>query len=274
MLKELGFSEGSRPDEISPFWVTVPGWVAHSAYFNDQGFINGIKFRAAAGWVDTLDRFGSKNLTLGQILEPAISLAENGHPVNVITAHFWKESEEKLLSVSPGGRDLLINGRAPRPGQVIKMPFLANTLRRLGAEGKKGFYEGPVAESIVKLVKERGGVLSLEDLTSHNSTFEEPILVNYRGFDIYECAPNGQGITALIALNILEEFDVSALERNSAEHLHLMIESLRLAFSDSRHYVSDPKFTKVPTCGLLSKDYASERRKLIMPRKASTGIVS
>lgn len=226
-----------------------------------------------AGWVDTVEQFGSGNLSLSQILDPAINLAEKGYPVNVVTAHSWKKAEANLQSASANGGEMLLNGFAPGEGQIMKMPFLAQTFREIGTKGKAGFYEGKIAESIVEVVRERGGVLAAEDLKAHTNTFDEPIHVNYRGVDVYEIPPNGQGITALLALNILEGFDISSLEHNSSQHLHYVIESLRFAFADTRHYVADPTFVPVPVEGLISKAYAAQRRALINPTQAATTIV-
>jgi len=221
-----------------------------------------------------VEQFGSGRLKLAEILEPAIALAENGFPVNLCTAHFWELAVDKLRDASPNGHELLVNGnRAPKAGELMKMPFLGNTFRLLGAKGKEGFYKGQVAEAIVKVVNDAGGIISTDDLGNHSSTFVDPIHVNYRGVDIFECPPNGQGITALVALNILEGFQVSSLAQNSPEHIHLMIESLRLAFGDTRYYVTDPEFSKVPTTELISKDYATTRRSLISRSKAATNIV-
>lgn len=168
---------------------------------------------------------------------------------------------------------MLLNGVAPREGEIMKMPFLAETFRELGANKKTGFYQGRIAQAIVDVIQENGGHMSLRDLESHVNTQDEPVHVNYRGVDVYEMPPNGQGITALLALNILEGFTLEGMQHNSPEHLHVVIESLRLAFADSRFHVADPAFDSVPVTGLLSKNYATERRKLINLQRAATDIV-
>jgi len=241
-LESMGYNEQKRPDRRSALWVTVPG--------------------AAAGWVDTVENFGSGNLTLAQILEPAIKLAEEGYPVNEITAYYWKVSEA-LLQSAANGEEMLLNGRAPNVGEIIKLPNLAKSFRELATNGKEGFYNGAIAQSIIEVVQSTGGKLSLEDLRTHVSTFDEPISINYRGVDVYEMPPNGQGITALLALNILEGFEIGNFQHNSAEHLHLVLESLRLSFADTKFYVSDPAFSSIPVSGMISKDYATQRRNLI-----------
>jgi gamma-glutamyltranspeptidase/glutathione hydrolase len=244
-LKKEGFSA-----ELPPFHVhtvTVPG--------------------ACAGWFDLIERHGS--LTMSEILAPAIRLAREGFPVGPITAHAWQRGVQLQLKSAPNGHEFTIDGRGPNAGEIFRNPNLAHTFEIVGRAGKSAYYQGEIAEAIVGVIKEAGGCMSMEDLASHTSTWEEPLSVTYRGLRVYECPPNGQGITALIALNILEGFDLSAHGTLSAEHLHLMIEALRLAFADSRWYVADPRFSNVPVEGLLSKEYATERRSLIDRQRAS-----
>lgn len=213
-------------------------------------------------------------MTLSEILEPAIRLAEDGYPVGQITAHAWEKSERLIQTASPNGGEMLLDGKAPREGEIMKMPYLAQTFRELASGGKEAFYNGRIGQEIVKVITELGGVMTMDDLNAHKTTQDAVISTNYRGVDIYEMPPNGQGITALLALNILEGFDVSSLEHNSAQHLHYVIESLRLAFADARFYVADPAFVSIPVEGLLDKKYADERRKLISPNLAIPYVVS
>ena len=245
-LKKDGFTT-----ELPPFHahtVTVPG--------------------ACAGWFDLIEKHGS--LAMSEILAPATRLASEGFPVAPITAYSWQRGAQKQLATAPNGRELTIDGRGPNSGEIFRNPGLARTFELIARGGPSAFYQGPIAEAIVSVIKEAGGVLSAEDLASHVSTGEEPISVTYRGYRVFECPPNGQGITALIALNILEGFDLAALESLSVESLHLMIEAMRLAFADSRWYVADPKFSNVPVKELLSKAYADERRKLINLKRTTT----
>lgn len=221
-----------------------------------------------------MELFGSKRLRLSQILEPAIRLAEDGYPVGQIIGNDWARSERLIQTASPNGGEMLLNGRAPREGEIMRMPYLAQTFRELATSGKDGFYNGRIGEEIVKVVRQMGGIMSMEDLRVHKSTRDSVISTNYRGVDIFEMPPNGQGITALLALNILEGFDLSSLKHNSAQHLHYVIESLRLAFSDTRYFVADPAFVPIPVHGMLEKGYANERRKLINPNVAIPNIVS
>ncbi|ODM99050.1 putative gamma-glutamyltransferase YwrD [Orchesella cincta] len=252
VFESLGYSETNRPPSTSPLFITVPG--------------------AAAGWCDTIDLFGNKTLTLSEILAPAIRLAEDGYPVAEILADSWARSENLIKNASPNGGEMLLNGAAPKEGEIMKMPYLAQTFRDLAANGKTGFYEGRIGEEIVKVITNLGGNMTMEDLKDHVNTQDTVISTNYRGVDVYEMPPNGQGITALLALNILEGFDLSSLEHNSAQHLHYVIESLRLAFADTRYFVADPEFVSIPVEGLLSKEYAETRRRLINPDTAIPSI--
>ena len=244
-LKEEGFSL-----ELPPFHahtVTVPG--------------------ACAGWFDLIERHGS--LSMADILAPAIRLASEGFPVAPITSYSWQRGAQNQLKSAPNGHELTIDGRGPIPGEIFRNPNLARTFESVANGGKDAFYQGRIAEAIVSVIREAGGCMSLDDLATHTSTWEEPVSVTYRGLRVHECPPNGQGITALIALNILEGFDLSSFGFLSTEHLHLSIESMRLAFADSRWYVADPTFSNVPIQELLSKRYADERRKLINRDRAT-----
>lgn len=244
---------GEKLPQLHAHTVTVPG--------------------AAAGWVDTVERHGT--LSLSEVLQPAIDLAEQGFPVHSTAAHFWEAGSDKLrASENPHGADMLMaDGSAPREGDVMEMPMLAQTFRRLAAKGRDGFYRGEVAEAIVAAVRQRGGVLTMEDLAEHCSRFDDPIHVSYRGTDIWEIPPNGQGLTALMALNILEEFDVAALGHNSAAYLHTLIEALRLSFADTLWHVADPEQNPAPLDALLSKEYARSRAALIQPDRAAADVV-
>jgi len=242
-------NEGLLADELPEFHahtVTVPG--------------------TCAGWCDLIEKHGS--LTMSEVLAPAIRLADEGFPVSPITSYFWNEGVKRQLSKALNGHELTIDGRAPRAGEIFRNPGLAKTLQIVAEKKADGFYQGPIAEAIVNVIKDAGGCMSLEDLASHVSAWETPISVDYRGLRVYECPPNGQGITALIALNILEGFDLSSMDALSPEKMHLMIEAVRLAFADSRWFVCDPEYSIQPLRELLSKEYAASRRKLIQKYKA------
>ncbi|KAI9251717.1 nucleophile aminohydrolase [Sporodiniella umbellata] len=226
---------------------------------------------AAAAWVDTVDRFGSGKLNLETILAPAIDLAENGFPVSHIASRVWKEQVEALVQNNPEGPvEWLIDGkRAPEEGEIMCVPSLAETFRLLGQKGKPGFYQGRVGEAIVAAIRARGGLMTAEDLASHTSEWIDPISIDYHDWTVWEIPPNGQGITVLMALGIIEALeaegrvDFKKLAHNSADYIHLLTEVLRLAFADTRSYVADPQVENVPTQALLDKAYLKARSQLI-----------
>src|SRR5688572_4662652 len=244
-LKKEGISSKMPP--YHEHMVTVPG--------------------ACAGWFDLIEKHGS--LSMAGILAPAIRLASDGFPVAPLTSYFWQRGAQRQLKSAPNGLELTIDGRGPNAGEIFRNPGLARTFDAVARGGKSAYYEGEIADAIVSVIKEAGGCMSADDLASHTSTWEQPISVTYRGYRVFECPPNGQGIAALIALNILEEFDLAALAPLSIERLHLMIEAMRLAFADANWYVADPAYSKVPVQELLSKEYADERRKLINFKRAT-----
>jgi gamma-glutamyltranspeptidase / glutathione hydrolase len=228
---------------------------------------------AAAGWLSTLERFGNQKLSIAEILEPAIKLAEEGYPVSELVSQVWQVWEEDIKRASPNGHEILRNGHAPKSGEIFRNPYLAETFRTLARDGRDGFYGGRIAKEIVDLIQSLGGEMTLEDLKSHKTEQVEPITINYQGLDIWECPPNGQGIVALMALGIVEELQKSGkipplpeLGHNSAAYLHVIIEALRLAFADAVYHVSDPDFYPRPN-HLLSKAYLAERAKLFNPYK-------
>lgn len=220
---------------------------------------------ACAGWCDFVERHGT--LPMSKILAPAIAFAEEGYPVAPATAYYWQRSEEKLRSAL-GGQALLVNGRAPRAGEIFRNPGLARTLHAIAEGGKDAYYKGEIAQSIAQVVQQSGGVMATEDLAAHESTWDEPISTTYRGVRVWECPPNGQGLATLMALNVLEGFGLSKTDPMSVDRWHLMIEAMRVAFADTSWYVADPRFCQIPLDGLLSKKYAAERRRLIHPDKA------
>ncbi|XP_049956107.1 glutathione hydrolase-like YwrD proenzyme isoform X2 [Schistocerca serialis cubense] len=222
----------------------------------------------AAAWSDAVSLFGSGQLTLSDLLTPAINLAENGFPVTPVVADLWKQSES-LLQSQQYGSELLLNGQAPRVAELMKIPTMAESLKVLAQEGKTSFYTGRIGQAIVAEVQRLGGYLALDDLKDHTSTEVQPISVDYKDYTVWEIPPNGLGITTLMALNILEGYDIQALGQGSADYFHLLIESLKLSFADSLYYVADPDIVSVPTSGLLQKSYAAERRKLISMDTAS-----
>ena len=201
-----------------PYTITVPG--------------------ACAGWCDLVERHGSLPLT--EVLAPAIRLAEDGFPVAPITAYFWQRAAERQLRSALNGGEMTITGRGPKAGEIFRNPGLARTFQKVAEGGKKAFYEGEIAEAIAATIQKAGGCMTVADLAAHTSTWDEPISATYGGLRLWECPPNGQGLTALIALNILAGFDLPA-DPLSADRLYLEIEALRLAFADTRWYVADPR---------------------------------
>jgi len=218
------------------------------------------------GWTTLRDKYGT--MKLADLLAPAIGYAENGFPVMEKAAEDWNAEVQKLKRTPAAASNYLIDGRAPRPGEIFRQPNLARTLRTIADGGRDAFYKGPIAKSIVDYMKDNGGFITMEDLAATKADWVEPISTNYRGYQVYELPPNGQGITALIALNILEGFDLGAMRSQPAQYYHTMIEAMKLAFADRNRYIADPTFSKVPVAELLSKDYAAKRRALIDPRKA------
>ena len=218
------------------------------------------------GWVTLLEKYGS--MKLADLLAPAIQYAESGFPVMEKTAEDW-HAEVPLLKKSPAASsNYLINGQAPRAGEIFRQPNLGRTFRILANGGREAFYKGEIARRIVDYCEKNGGFLSLADLAEHKSEWVEPVSTNYRGYTVYEIPPNGQGITALIALNILEGIDLATLSAEPDKYLHTLIEATKLAFADRNRYIADPAFAKVPVEELLSKEYAAKRRSLINPNKA------
>jgi len=222
---------------------------------------------ACAGWCDLNARHGT--LPMRDLLAPAIRLAGEGFPVAPTTAYFWQRGVERQLKNALGGQALTIDGRGPNAGEAFRNPGLARTFRAVAEGGKDAYYRGEIAQSIARAVQQAGGVMTTDDLAAHESTWDEPISTTYRGVRVWECPPNGQGLAALIALNVLEGFDLAKDAPMSARRWHLMIEALRIAFADTSWYVADPQFADIPLAGLLSKKYAAERRSLIDPEKAA-----
>lgn len=223
---------------------------------------------ACAGWCDLIERHGS--MPMAKILAPAIRLAEEGFPVAPLTSYFWNRGANRQLNLDGRGRALTIDGRGPKAGELFRNAGLGRTFRTVAEGGKEAFYRGEIGRKIVGAVQKYGGVMTEDDLAAHTSTWDAPISTTYRGLRVWECPPNGQGLTALIALNILEGFDLALLDPLSPERLHLIIEALRLAFADARWYVADPAFNPAPLDGLLSKEYAAQRRAIINRSKATT----
>jgi len=221
-------------------------------------------------WAELHKKFGK--LKLSDDLGPAIRYADEGFPVTDLIAYYWSFGP-RLYKGLPGAfvatYTLDGKGRTPGKGDIFKNPDLAGTLRLIGEKGRDAFYKGEIADKIDAFMRTNGGFLRKTDFEKHTSTWIDPVSVNYRGYDIFELPPNGQGIATLQILNILEGFDLRAMGRNSPETLHTMIEAKKIAWADRAKFYADPAFAKVPLAGLLSKGYAAERRKLIDPDRAT-----
>ena len=221
------------------------------------------------GWFALHGKFG--RLPMPQVLAPAIRYAREGFPVTELIAFYWaagvRVTEADKL---PGAflETFAPTGHAPAQGEVFKNPNLANTLSLVADKGRDAFYRGEIADQIDTFMRANGGWLRKEDFEKHASAWVEPVSVNYRGYDVFELPPNGQGLAALQMLNILEGFDLRKMGFQSADAFHVMIEAKKLAFEDRAKFYADPAFAKIPLKGLLSKEYASERRKLIRMDRA------
>ncbi|WP_282160043.1 gamma-glutamyltransferase [Ulvibacterium marinum] len=226
---------------------------------------------AVDGWFELHGKFGSKPMT--ELLAPAIDYAEKGFPLTELIAFYMQRSIPYYESQGfPNIEDTYMaqnGGRLPNEGEIYKNPYLANTYRKIAEGGRDAFYKGEMAKTIANFIQEQGGFLSKKDLASHKSEWVEPVSVNYRGYDVWELPPNGQGIAALQMLQILEGYDFSNIEFGSTEHLHLFTEAKKLAFEDRAKYYADMDFVNVPVAELLSDTYAEKRRKLIGERANS-----
>ncbi len=244
-LEDLRAKGWKEVDPRSPHAVTVPG--------------------AVQGWHDLLQRHG--RMSLREVLDDAIHYASDGFPVSPVFGVSWKMAGGFLRN-SPYTEEYLPGGVAPEVGQVVRLPGLASTLQAIAEDGPEAFYTGPIADAIVSTLQELGGLMTHDDLRSHTSTWGEPISVDYRGVTVYEHPPNGQGIAALLALNIASGWDLRAMSWDDPERLHLMVEAMRLAFADARQYIADPEVSPMPVGALLSKAYAARRRALVSRDRA------
>ena len=244
-LRERGLAEMPERGAIT---ITVPG--------------------AVRLWEDAASSLG--NLPLARLLEPAWELAEDGYPVSEVIARYWKVGEDLLRKNEAATRALLSGDRAPGVGEVFVQPDLARTLAAVAEGGADAFYKGEVARSIARSTQEAGGYLSEEDLAAHETTWVEPISTDYRGVLVHEMPPPGQGIAALEMLNILEGFDLGALDPVGAERIHLEVEAKKLAFEDLHEKIGDPGFSEIPTRELLDKGYAERLRGSISGRAAAS----
>ncbi|MBF7073743.1 gamma-glutamyltransferase [Glaciecola sp. MH2013] len=222
---------------------------------------------AVDGWFELSKRFGTKPMQ--ELLAPSIKYAREGFPVSELIAYYF-EMNQKRIGHYPGFTETFtVDGKTPKKGQIFKNPNLAATYEKIATGGRDAFYKGDIARTISGFMQSQGGLLSYQDLATHRSEWIEPVSSNYRGYDIWELPPNGQGIAALQILNILELYDLESMGRDSAEFVHTFVEAKKLAFADRAKFYADPDFNEIPTSWLISKEYAAERQRLIKPNQAA-----
>ena len=219
------------------------------------------------GWFELHQRYG--RLDMKDILAPTIAYARQGFPVSEVIAHYFQSNKRRIGHYPGFAETYMPDGDVPKKGEMFKNPRLANTLESIAEKGRDEFYKGDIARRIDAYMAEQGGLLNYDDLAAHESEWVTPVSTNYRGWDVFELPPNGQGIAALQILNLLEKFDLSAMGFGSAEYIHTFVEAKKLAFEDRAKYYADMEFVDVPVETLISKDYATERRRLIDQEKAS-----
>jgi len=222
---------------------------------------------AVSAWDALIREHGA--LDFATILAPAIRYARDGFAVSEIIARGWATLADKMRNQADAARIFVPNGRAPRLGERFFQPQLAQTFEEIARGGAESFYRGALAARIVAALAREGAYLTLDDLANHQSEWVAPATASYRGYDVFECPPNGQGLTALIALRLLEGFDLASIPPHSPQSLHLQIEAMRLAFADAARYIADPAFVRVPVNELLSESYIAGRRTLINPHRVS-----
>ncbi|MFO0946328.1 MAG: gamma-glutamyltransferase [Planctomycetota bacterium] len=222
------------------------------------------------GWEVLHRRFGKLSMT--QILAPAVLYADEGFPLSPIIGRDWMGSADLLAETPDAARTFLKGGQSPRVGEMMTNRYLAETYRIIAREGAEPFYRGRIAEKIIAFSDANGGLFSLEDFAKHTSDWVEPVSTNYRGYDVWELPPNGQGIAVLQMLNLLEPHDLRKLGHNSADFLHLFIEAKKLAYADRARFYADPAFSDVPIAGLISKEYAARQAKRINPERAAEDV--
>ncbi len=236
--------------QVGPLPVSVPG--------------------AVDGWFELHEKFGK--LPMERILEPAIHYAREGFPVTQVISSAWAEKVGPREDQPNFASTFLPQGKAPSEGEIFRNPDLAGTLEQIAQGGREVFYKGEIAQKIDAFCQHAGCFLRYRDLMEHTSTWVDPVSVNYRGYDVWELPPNGQGIAVLQMLNILEVFDLRSMGHNSADYLHHLVEAKKIAFEDRAKFYADPDFSKIPVAELISKEYAQKRRELLDPERASSQI--
>ena len=223
------------------------------------------------GWFELHNKFGK--IKMRDILSPTIKYAEDGFPVTELVSYYMKVAADNFQDYPNFKETYFIDDSTPEKGQVFKNPDLANTLRTIVKNGKKGFYEGEIAHTIANFIQDQGGFLSYDDLKRHKSEWIEPVFTNYRGYDVWELPPNGQGIAALQILNLLEGYDIRSMGFGSADYIHHFVEAKKIAFADRAKYYADMDFNEIPVDYLISKEYANLRRKEINSENSSSTVL-
>ena len=256
-------ASGRSPHELSLDYFLEKGYTSIPAYGPLPVSVPG----TVDGWFELHDKFGK--LPMEAVLAPAIRYAREGFPVSELIAYYLEISGRRFAEYPNFKETWAPNGQTPRKGEIFKNPFLADTYEKIAKGGRDAFYKGEIAKTTVRFIREQGGFLSEKDLADHNSEWIAPVSANYRGYDVWELPPNGQGIAALQMLNILEGYDVKGMGFGSADYIHAFVEAKKLAYEDRAQYYADPAFYEMPLERLLSKTYADERRKLIDPMRAA-----
>lgn len=231
------------------------------------GILSVIVPGAVDAWYTALERFGTRSLE--ELLQPAIAFAEDGYAVTPVVAKACQNNTAVLAPHAESRRDFMVDGHTPAAGTVHRQPRLAKSLRRIAQGGRDAFYRGPIAEEIVHFSLEHDGLFEMEDFYEYRSEWVEPISTDYRGVRVYEIPPNGQGITALMTLNILEKVKLSGMKHLSADHLHMVIEAFKLAVAERDEFAADPAFNKLPVEEMLSKEFAAKQFARIDPQRAA-----
>ena len=219
------------------------------------------------GWFELHDKFGK--IKMNEILEPAIKYAENGFPVTELVAYYMKNASRNFEDYPNFKETWMPNGSTPKKGDLFKNPSLAETYKKIAQSYGEDFYKGDIAKEITNFINQQGGYLTFEDMEMYKPEWIDPVSTNYRGYDIWELPPNGQGIAALQMLNILENFDIKKLGFGSAEYIHLFTETKKIVYEDRAKYYADPNFSNIPVSELISKEYAKDRLNLIDLKNSS-----
>jgi gamma-glutamyltranspeptidase / glutathione hydrolase len=257
---------GRSPQALSLTWFVDNGYTEVPSHGPLPVTVPG----TVDAWFALHERFGRR--TMAENLAPTIAYARDGHPVHETIAYYWARSVPNLSRWPDFAEQFTIDGRAPATGEMWRNAPLADTLQAIADGGRDAFYKGDIARRIDAYFRAHDGFLRYEDMAAHQGEWVAPVSVNYRGVDVWELPPNGQGIAALQMLNILEGFDFSKIAFGSVEHVHLFVEAKKLAFADRARWYADPAFHPAPVAQLLSKDYAAERRALIDPRRAARAV--